>query len=200
MSIYTKMHEAITALSGYCEVILVGVNEATGSSRWRIPKTITSVLRFDALAELGSDIHRAVIHNHDGIATFFEVNTIEEPPAQWIRGISTLQPESNAQNLRSGSHRDREFISAHRVLRPMRLTPVRELGTPGIPKFFILDIEGMDYDVALDLLSRSDVIGIGCEHALMSNDEIILLRCAAVERGFRFVFGDEDAIFLRDTV
>lgn len=198
MSIYARMHDAIKAAENTCEVIVIGANEAAGSARWRIPETGTTVLKFDALAEPGSDIQRAVVHTHAGILTFFEVDTTEDPPAKWIRSISSLLPESNAQNLRSGSRKDRDFISAHRVLHPRPLTPVWTIGTPSVPKFFILDIEGMDYDVTLRLFGRGDVLGIGCEHALMSSDEVILLRCAAIERGFSFEFGEEDAIFLRD--
>lgn len=198
MSIYAQMHNAIGALEATCEVIVIGVNDAVGSARWRIPETGVTVLRFDALAQPGSDVQRAVVHTHAGILTFFEVDTTEDPPANWIRGISSLLPESNAQNLRSGSGEDRTFIAAHRVVRPTPLTPVRTLGTPGVPKFFMLDIEGMDYDVTLSLFGCRDVLGIGCEHALMSSDEVIQLRCAAIEKGFRFEFGEEDAIFLRD--
>ena len=199
-SIYTRMHDAIAAMDAgptACEVILVGVNDEAGSAHWRIPGTGATVLKFDALAKPGSGVTRAVVHNHAGITTFFEIATAEPPPASWIRGISSLRPESNAQNLRSGSGRDRAFISANRVSYPVALTPVRSLGTPGVPKFFILDVEGMDYDIALDLLAMEDVLGIGCEHTLMSGDEVIQLRCMAIERGFDFEFGDEDAVFLR---
>jgi hypothetical protein len=201
-SIYTRMHDAIAAMDAgqsACEVILVGVNDQAGSAHWRIPATGATVLKFDALAKPGSGVTRAVVHNHAGVISFFEIDTSETPPADWIRGISSLRPESNAQNLRSGSGSDRAFISAHRVSYPVALTPVRRLGTPGVPKFFILDVEGMDYDIALDLLTMDDVVGIGCEHALMSSDEVILLRCTAIERGFAFEFGDEDAVFLRET-
>ena len=198
-SIYRQMHDAIDALAQACEVIIIGSNDAAGSVRWRIPEKDTTLLRFDALPEPGSDITPAVVHPHAGVLTFFQVDTTEAPPADWIRGISSLRPESNAQNLRSGSSADRDFIAKHQVLRAMHLTPVDTLGTPGVPKFFILDIEGLDYDVTLSLLRHPDVVGIGCEHALMSSDEVIMLKCAAVDNGFRFVFGQEDAIFLSET-
>ncbi|MFN3724495.1 MAG: hypothetical protein ACK4VZ_15810 [Paracoccaceae bacterium] len=199
MSIYEQMHDAIKSFENACEVIVIGANDATGSARWRIPETRTTVLRFDALAAPGSDIKRAVVHVHAGILTFFEVQTSETPPADWIRGISSLRPQSNAQNLRSGSRSDRHFIAKHTVPHPMPLTQVSTLGSPGVPKFFLIDIEGMDYDVTLSLFARPDIIGIGCEHALMSSDEVILLRCAAIENGFDFEFGEEDAVFLRQT-
>lgn len=196
-SIYRQMHDAIEACDEPREVLVIGSNDGADSARWRIPDSVSSVRRFDALAEPDGNVERAVVHNHAGILTFFQVDTSEGAPADWIRGISSLRPESNAQNLRSGTGRERDFISTHRFLRPAPLTPVRTLGTPGVPKFFILDIEGMDYDVSLSLFRSGDVVGIGCEHALMSSDELILLRCAAIESGFRFVFGEEDAIFLR---
>lgn len=199
-SIYAQMHAAIVNAETTCEVIIIGSNDGSGSTHWRIPEACTTLLRFDVLAEPGSDIQPALVHTHPGILTFFEIDTTEEPPAKWIKGISSLVPERNAQNLRSGSHADRDFIAAHRVLRPTPLTPVWTLGTPEVPKFFILDIEGMDYNVTLCLFGRRDVIGIGCEHALMSSDEVILLRCAAIENNFSFEFGDEDAIFLRGSV
>jgi len=61
-----------------------------------------------------------------------------------------------------------------------------------------LDLEGIDFDVCMHLLRHDDVLGIGCEHALMSENEVIELRCEATERGFQFFFSDEDALFLRD--
>jgi len=200
-SIYSRMHDAIASFTQTepAEVIFVGVNDEAGSAHWRLPDTGPTILKFDALARPGSGITRAVVHNHEGIISFFEIDTSEAPPADWIRGISSLRPESNAQNLRSGSERDRAFISTHRVSYPAPLTPVRTLGIPKVPKFFILDVEGMDYDIALDLLAMDDVVGIGCEHALMSSDEVILLRCMAIEHGFEFEFGDEDAVFLRNS-
>lgn len=197
--IYKHMREAIAAAADTCEVLVIGSNDHARSARWSIPERVRSIRRFDALAEPGGNVEQAVVHCHEGILTFFQVDTSEAPPDDWIRGISSLRPDSNAQNMRSGSGTDRDFIAKHRVLRPTSLTPVQTIGTPGVPKFFILDIEGMDYDVTLHLLGNPDVLGIGCEHALMSCDEVILLRCLAVENGFRFAFGDEDAIFLRET-
>ena len=197
ISIYERMHNAIISFGDLSEVIVIGVNDATYSANWRLPQTDATVLKLDALALPGREINRALVHVHAGILTFFEVDTSEAPPADWIRGISSLRPELNAQNLRSGSHMDREFIATHIVQHPRSLTPVSSIGTKGVPKFFIMDIEGMDNDVTLSLFVNRDVVGIGCEHSLLSSKEVVLLRCAAVENGFDFEFGEEDAIFLR---
>lgn len=196
-SIYQKMHDAISHVAGACEVIVLGSNDAAASARWRFPEGPVPVQRYDAITETGSEVKRALVHLHEGIVSFHEIEVSDDPPSDWIRGISTLRPQLNAQNLRSGSREDREFISRHHRTRFIHLTPLKFLGAAEVQKFFILDLEGLDFDVCMRLLSHPEVLGIGCEHSLMLDDEIIHLRCEAVERGFSFDFSDEDAIFLR---
>ncbi len=195
-TIYQLMFDAIAACERPCEVIVLGSNEAAGSSRWIFPEKVC-IHRFDALGTLDSAVTRAVVHVHHGAMIFHAIDVSEGPPNAWIHGISSLKPERNAQNMRSGSRIDRDFIAAHLCLRPETLTPVAELGLSDRSKFFIMDLEGIDFDITLRLITRQEILGIGFEHALLTDEEIIELRCQAILRGFRFESSDEDTIFLR---
>ena len=197
--VYGQFHDAIEEKGGTSEVIIIGSNDAAESSHWRIPENALRVIRYDALAEENDERRQAVVHSHAGILPFFRIETEAGPPSAWIKGISSLRPERNAQNFRSGSEEERVYIADHQSYSSQVLSPVLTLGSRCCPKFFILDLEGLDYDIAIRLLRSPDVLGVGCEHALMTSDEIILLRCAAIESGFRFAFGEEDAIFLRQS-
>jgi len=190
------MFDAITTASPAAEVVIVGSNDETASSHWRVPKGKAAILRYDALAAPDSGVERAVVHNHSGFMTFHEVEVNDDPPSGWIKGISSLRPESNAQNLRSGSREDRKFIASHHRLRSVSLTPIKNVGTAGVPKFFLIDLEGMDFDITMHLLTENDILGIGFECALMNDEEIISIRCEAVKYGFYFDFSDEDAILI----
>ena len=194
------MYAAISQSSGNCEVIVLGSNAMADSSKWRFPEDLITVARYDALAQPDSGVRQALIHVHPGIVTFHEISFCEDPPSDWIRGISSLRPHLNAQNLRAGSREDREFIARSHRTRSSRTTPLKAIGETSRDKFIILDLEGLDFDVCASLFNRSDVVGIGCEHALMSDAEVIHLRCTALECGFYFDFSDEDAIFLRESL
>jgi hypothetical protein len=137
---------------------------------------------------------------HASLKLFYDIGDAQDCPSPWIAGISTFYPQKNAMNGQFGSEIDRAYIRANRMRRAILATSAQELIQENPRACWMTDIEGADFEVGRQILLHGKCRLLLIEHALLSQEERIILHALGAALEYTVYRDSEDMCFAQGSV
>lgn len=180
-------------------LLILGAREIEGA------EDLPAEMRQQAIAQLDPSVFArphmaAAVLAHASFKVFYDIGDAPNCPSPWIAGISTFYPQLNGMNGQFGSDDDRAYIRAHRMRRAVAVASAQELIQANRGACWMTDIEGADFEVGRQILLHGKCRLLLLEHALLLQEEKIILRALGAALGYAVHRDNEDMCFAKECV
>ena len=149
---------------------------------------------------VSSALTPGAVLSHASLKLFYDIGDAQDCPSPWIAGISTFYPQKNAMSGQFGSEIDRAYIRANTMRRAIAATSVRELIQENPRACWMTDIEGADFEVGRQILLHGKCRLLLIEHALLCQEEKIVLHALGISLNYVVYRDSEDMCFAQENV
>jgi hypothetical protein len=180
-------------------LLVLGSREIAGAEDLPAEMRLLATVQMDPSLFSQPHLSGAVL-GHASLKVFYDIGNAPNCPSPWIAGISTFYPQLNAMNGQFGSEIDRAYICAHRMRRAISATSAQELIQENRGACWMIDIEGADFEVGRQILLHGKCRLLLIEHALLSQEEKIILHALGIALHYKVYRDSEDMCFAQESV